>query len=98
MTDHTQADKVLNEESISLLSPELIVQMWLAGTEKFLIESKAKAKQQAIIDERAKQIEVLRDWIEREGDRTNACTYNILRKVCSYCQCKRAATAPKEMK
>lgn len=29
------------------------------------------------------------EWIEAEGERTNACTRYILGKVCSYCQCKR---------
>ena len=41
-----------------------------------------------MIAERAK-VEELEAWIEQEGERGDICTFNILRKVCSYCQCKR---------
>jgi hypothetical protein len=35
------------------------------------------------------KVEELEAWIEQEGERGDICTFNILRKVCSYCQCKR---------
>ena len=28
-------------------------------------------------------------YIHEEGERNNTCTYNVLSKVCGYCQCKR---------
>lgn len=34
-------------------------------------------------------IERLREWIHEEGERNDVCTYNILGKVCGYCECKR---------
>lgn len=38
---------------------------------------------------RGDEIERLREWIHAEGERNNVCTYNILGKVCGYCECKR---------
>ena len=37
----------------------------------------------------ADEIERLREWIHEEGERNDVCTYNILGKVCGYCECKR---------
>jgi hypothetical protein len=41
------------------------------------------------LNELQAKVSVLEEWIEQEGERSNTCTFNILRKVCSYCQCKR---------
>lgn len=30
------------------------------------------------------------EWIHEDGERTNTCTYNVLREICRYCRCKRA--------
>lgn len=32
----------------------------------------------------------LREWIKSEGERTNVCTYHILKEICSTCNCDRA--------
>lgn len=31
----------------------------------------------------------LREWIERDGIRNNTCTFDILKKICLHCECKR---------
>ncbi len=35
------------------------------------------------------ETESLRDWIRREGEVSNICTYHILNEVCQGCQCGR---------
>ena len=29
------------------------------------------------------------EWIQAEGERNNVCIYNVVGKVCGYCECKR---------
>ncbi len=36
------------------------------------------------------EIEHLGEWIREQGERSDICTYNILREVCSYCRCGKA--------
>lgn len=31
----------------------------------------------------------LEQWIEKEGGANNTCTFNVLGRVCGYCECKR---------
>ena len=42
---------------------------------------------QALKNLAADEIESLRDWIKREGERTGTCTYRILHDVCKGCKC-----------
>ena len=38
------------------------------------------------------QNEALRKWVRDQGEKTDTCTYNILREKCSYCRCHRSKT------
>ena len=35
------------------------------------------------------EIEKYRDWIRREGDNNDTCTYHILGEICEGCKCER---------
>ena len=35
------------------------------------------------------EVKALREWIEREGQRGDVCTYPVLHEVCENCACKR---------
>jgi len=36
------------------------------------------------------QIAFLKDWIRSEGERTNTCTYHVLKEQCVGCMCGRS--------
>jgi hypothetical protein len=38
------------------------------------------------------EIEHLREWIKREADANDTCTFNVLGEVCDGCQCGKLAT------
>ena len=45
----------------------------------------------ATLKDAAREITRLRDWIRREGEMENTCTFNVLNEICKGCGCGRLA-------
>ena len=36
-----------------------------------------------------REIEMLRAWVKQQGEQTDICTFNVLKKKCDWCRCGR---------
>ena len=43
----------------------------------------------------AAEVIALKSWIRDEGERTDTCTYNVLREICPKCKCGRSVKKAK---
>lgn len=53
-------------------------------------KTKPKQPQPQAMNRSEKRIKELEEWIDREGEVNNTCTYPILERICSNCRCWRS--------
>jgi hypothetical protein len=62
------------------------------------LEIKLNPEMGAEINRMRNRIERLEDWIRAEGERSDICTFHILREICGNCECPRKSQARVEVK